>query len=536
MRARALAAGACLLGLAAPATASRPRALRTPSPAPAVRAVDALDGHAYALVELDRSRGRPAVAALRSVGASLVSSELSIWRLRSSIAERILPGLERAHRIRSVVPDRVLEPFDAGAASSTRATAWWLSALGVNGMPATGPGKPVTVVDTGLDFSHPEFAGRPNTVALNRQRITSPDDFHGTAISSLIGARGQVVRGIYPRARLLEWDASERGGLTLSSIIAGIEASTRAGPGVINLSLGSDADVPMLNDAILEAFRRGSLVVAAGGDSRGFDFSPYPASYPHVFTVAATDRRNRAAAFSSASSAIDIAAPGQDITVAVPLSHDPSGYIVASGTSYAAALVSGAIARVWTERPALDNTQLIALLRRSATRLGSVGFSNDTGYGLLDLRAALSAPAPPPDPLEPNDDIDLVRPDGVFRDPSPLLTTPRRRRALLHARLDGNKDPADVYRAWIPAHEGLAVTARATSGDISLRVWGAHTPTIVERGGAERRDLLAIGQRDGTKSVLVENRGAGGELVYVAVSSNVSRTASYSLSLAVRRP
>ena len=343
------------------------------------------------------------------------------------------------------------------------------------------------------------------------------------------------MRGIYPRARLDEWDASEQNGLTLSAIIAGIDAAAREGPGVINLSFGSDADVPMLEDVILEAIRRGSLVVAASGDSRGFDFSPYPAEYPHVLTVAATDRHDEAATFSSPSSSIDLAAPGVGVEVAVPRSHDPSGYVTANGTSYSAALVSGALAWIWTLRPRLDNTQLLTLVRRTARPVDPGGVSNDTGYGVLDVRAALSAPAPPADPSEPNDDIPLVRPGGLFAAGSPLLTTTRRRTGFLRARVDQNKDPADVYRAFIPARARLAVTVQAAKGDVSVRIWGPRTPTILERGGNERRDLLASRRLARRETVEVTNHGPRGEIVYVDVSAGVSRTASYTLGASARR-
>jgi len=413
----------------------------------------------------------------------------------------------------------------AGAAASTPSAGheWWRNAIGTAGLSPPGPGKPIYVVDTGLDFHHPAFDGRPNTVALDPQKITSPDDFHGTAISSLMTA-------VYPRVRLFEWDASERNGLDLSSIIAGIDAAARAGPGVINLSLGSAADVAQLHDAILRAVHAGSVVVAASGDSRGFDFSPYPAEYPHVLTVAATNERGDAADFSSPSSSIDVAAPGVDVDVAVPYSHSSSGYMTASGTSYAAALVSGALAWIWTRRPDLDGTQLMTLVRRTARRRDPGGVSNETGYGVIDIRAALSAPAPPRDPFEPNDDIDLVRPAGLFTTGSPLLTSGSRRTALVRARVDQNKDPADVYRAEIPAHGRLAVAVEALRGDVMMRVWGPRTPTILERGPAvERRDLLA-----NRPSVEVRNRGAHAEVVYVDVSAGVSRTASYALRLTLR--
>jgi subtilisin family serine protease len=518
MRATVAAIGACILGLAGTAAGSEANVRRATSP--------------DVLVELT-ARDSFALHGLREAGARRIAAEPAIWKLTAASAAQLVPRLERDGLVRSVAPDCVLAPFDATAPLSVSVeNAWWIRALDASGLTPPAPGKRVTVVDTGLDFNHPEFAGRPNTVALNRQEITSPDDFHGTAISSLIGAQGRDLRGIYPRARLYEWDASENDGLTLSAIIAGIEAAARAGPGVINLSFGSDADVPMLDDVILEAFRKGSLIVAASGDSRGFDFSPYPAGYPHVLTVSATDQHDNVATFSSPSSAIDLAGPGVDVKVAVPRSHDPSGYMVASGTSYSAALVSGALAWIWTVRPKLDNTQLIALVRRTARKLGSERISNDTGYGLLDVRAALSAPVPPPDPLEPNDDIHLVRPGGIFEHGSPLLTSTRKRKATLEARLDQNKDPADVYRSWIPAHGSLRVTVRNHSGDVVLRVWGPRTPTIMERGKSESRDLLATGSLGGRHTIEVQNPSTSGEIVYIDVSAGVSRTSSYVLSLA----
>jgi hypothetical protein len=144
---------------------------------------------------------------------------------------------------------------------------------------------------------------------------------------------------------------------------------------------------------------------------------------------------------------------------------------------------------------------------------------------VLDLRKALSAPAPPRDPLEPNDDVALVR-------DAPFLATAAKPSVSLQARVDQNKDPADVYRALIPAHGRLAVTVTATSGDVALRVWGPRTPTILERGNIEKRDLLAVRQLKRRDTVMVPNHDASAKLVYVDVSAGVSRTASYSLRLA----
>src|SRR5256885_17255354 len=94
----------------------------------------------------------------------------------------------------------------------------------------------------------------------------------------------------------------------------------------------SDAEV---NDAILTAVHNGCLVVASVGNNGLLGSSAsYPASSPHVFTVAATDQNDAVAPFSSASPALDVAAPGAAIIGAVPLNFDPSGYESASGTSF----------------------------------------------------------------------------------------------------------------------------------------------------------------------------------------------------------
>ena len=183
---------------------------------------------------------------------------------------------------------------------------------------------------------HAEFAGRPNTILLNPQTGTDlPDDFHGTAVSSLIAAPGVGVLGIYPRVVLREWDAQTR--VVTSCCLGSSLASMRlwrSGPGVINLSLGGPVDDPLLRDAVLDAVRHGSLVVAAQGQDR-FGGSPqtFPADDAHVLTVVSTERDGTVYVDTNGSESIDLAAPGVKVEVAVPISASPSGYQTVTGTS-----------------------------------------------------------------------------------------------------------------------------------------------------------------------------------------------------------
>ena len=224
----------------------------------------------------------------------------------------------------------------------------------------------MTVVDTGVDLTHPEFAGRLSTVALNSQSVVGQTEDHGTAVASTIAAppNAQGIVGVYPQAALQIWDASPAGpGISVSGVVSGIDTALRRGTGVINLSLGSNSRDPLLEAIVNIAFGTGSLVVAASGNDRSHG-SPleYPASLPHVLTIGAIDQTGRPASFSSGSPYVDLAAPGQAIPVAVP----PAAYASYSGTSFATPLTAGAAAWVWTARPTLGVTQLFDLMRSSA--------------------------------------------------------------------------------------------------------------------------------------------------------------------------
>ncbi len=122
-----------------------------------------------------------------------------------------------------------------------------------------------------------------------------------------------------------------------------------------------------------------------------------------------------------------------------------------SGTSFSSPLVAGAAAWVWTVRPELDTTQLFEVMRRSARDIDAPGHDPRSGFGALDVGRALAWAAPIRDPLEPNDDVEFVRPDGFFATGLAPLTTRTTRALLLAARLDTIEDPRDLYRVWLPA-------------------------------------------------------------------------------------
>ena len=431
----------------------------------------------------------------------------------------------------------------AGPADSPASGEWWLQAVDTAGLTPPGPGIPVLIIDRGLDLSHPDFALRPDTASLNRQTFSGEtnDGFHATAMASIVGAPGRVggLLGIYPRARIFSWDASPDGLLESVYVLPGMQAAARHCPGVLLLSFGLSGNefvhtVERLQEGIDFAVDRGCLVVAAAGNER-YQGSPpfYPAGLPHVFAVAASHPNGSVAAFSSASPAIDIAAPGVEIPIAVPHRKNASGYSKGTGTSYAAAIVAGAAAWVWTMRPDLQASQVAEILRRSARDLGTPGPDNDSGWGLLDVAAALRTPAPPPDPQEPNDDIWYVLPIGEPSSGAPALTTPRRGETTITASVMAIKDPVDVYRVWAPAGGTATATVTPAAG-LVLRLWSDQTPTVYEKGAGRRADLLATGSPEGVR---YRNRTAHGRFLYleVSVAGNPRPAHFYTLSVSARQ-
>lgn len=463
------------------------------------------------LVQLRPGAAPQAISVLEAAGARSVSPAIRLWRLpvRTSAA-----ALRRLRALRALA---FAEPERRYAVAATTASPdplvseeWWRAAVRVDGLTPPGPGVPVTLVDTGVSFQHPEFAGRPNLVPLDKQEPAPLGGVHGTAVASVVGApvNGVGLEGIYPEAVLRSYDASLGDGTRLPSgeIAAGIVTAARAGRSVINLSVGGNNPDPAIAAAVVEAVRTGSLVVAASGNSaEDGNWLSYPGASPHVLTVGATDRNDTVASFSTRSQWVDIAAPGVDIPVASALDNS---WQPESGTSFSSPIVAGAAAWLWTVRPQLDASQVAAILRASARDVGPRGYDTATGYGILDMTAALAAPTPVRDLPEPNE----IAVDAV------PLTSPALPSATTTGRVAAYEDPRDVVRVWAP--RGRRLTVSATPG-VSVALFG---------------DSLAASSRiaAGTSSLSFTNVRRSRSLYLVVTPARGARESAYRLTVAVR--
>jgi hypothetical protein len=309
---------------------------------------------------------------------------------------------------------------------------------------------------------------------------------HGTEVASVAAARadGQGVMGIAPGAPLLSYGYKE---LSCAEVSNGILALADAGAKVINLSFDADEDCHTLALATAAAFGDGALIVAAAGNElrQGHDPTVYPAAYPHVVTVGALDLGLQHASFSSTGPGMDLAAPGEAVPVAVPAALDLDGTADGTtrqdGTSFAAPIVSGVASWLIAARPKLGPDQYAGILRASAKDLGTPGWDASTGFGLVDLAAALAAPAPAADRGEPNDAIDEV--DGTAFDRPDAYV-----HGTVHASVDPAEDPADVYRVRLKAHARATVRLTpATTANADLYAYSGKVKSLAATALARSR-------------------------------------------------
>ena len=480
-------------------------------------------------------RDRRAAAILREHGARRLGELL--WLVPGTDAAVVVDRLDAIGALRYAHPNAHLRPSTVGAAQGDPAdpAPWWLPQIGADRLTAPNSGFPLTIVDDGIDTHHPEFTARPIRY-VNENYLIPQEDFHGTMVTSVAAApvNGVGIAGLYPLATVRSADTGDG---NCADVLAAVEATIAAGPSVINMSWGFNPPSCLaLHDQLIRALAAGSLSVAATGNMRlHFSAPGVPAMWPHVLTVGSTGPDRAVSFFSSEGMGIDLAAPGESMLVATPTFFEPSGYADVDGTSFSSALVSATAAWVATRRR-MNVTQLAELLRLSASDVGPPGWDKDTGFGILDLPAALSRRVPNADPLEPNDDVNQVEAGGLFKDAAAALTRPGRAEASLRARLDRTEDPVDVYRVFVPGRHALRLRLRPSSNvDLELFRPTAASCYYRARRQALRGALIGGSYAPGrtADSVALENRAGTGHYAYACVYKprGLEPRASYSLSI-----
>jgi len=315
----------------------------------------------------------------------------------------------------------------------------------------TGKGIKVCVVDTGIDYTHQDLAGKviaQYDVTTDTQDAMD-DHGHGTHCAGIIASEGTQYRGVshdvsLMAAKVLDYNGS---GYT-SDVILGIRWCVEQGADVISLSLGASlysgtCDFDSTAQAANDAVDAGVVVACAAGNDSDRNHMITPACASKVIAVGAVDKVDEVAYYSNGGTELDLVAPGgvadfggtnyPDIVSAfsTEVANNPmycfhfdgrdclddqyivegTRYIRAMGTSMATPHVAAAAALLLEENPTLTPAQVKSLLEENADDLGDPGWDNTYGWGRINLERALDNVPPKPGELT----VQITEPNAAER-------------------------------------------------------------------------------------------------------------------------
>ncbi|MFM1651252.1 S8 family serine peptidase [Brevibacillus sp. B_LB10_24] len=253
----------------------------------------------------------------------------------------------------------------------------------------------VAVIDTGIDPSHPDLAGRilEGKDYVSQSKLPLDENGHGTHVAGIIAARtdnGIGIAGLAGKTdvMILPLKVLDKDGVgTVANEIQAIYDAVEMGADVINLSLGDDQPSRAEREAIRYAKDHDVIVVAAAGNQAAA--VEYPAAYPETLAVGASDANDQPAGFSNYGNMLDVVAPGMQILSTVPDQVTPGGYETMSGTSMATAAVSALAALLKSQAPERSSGEIEEIIKQSAVDIGPPGRDIYSGYGRIDFALAL---------------------------------------------------------------------------------------------------------------------------------------------------
>lgn len=457
-------------------------------------------------------RDRPDPELIRSHGGEVKCVYRLIPALACSLSREAIEALKSNPRIAYVEPDLEVRAIDTELESS-----WGVGRIGagiVHGY-NKGTSVKVAVLDTGIDYTHPDLDAnyKGGYDFVNSDADPRDDHGHGTHCAGIIAAEdnGVGVVGVAPEAWLYAVKVLDRRGSGyLSNVILGIQWSVSNGMQVLSMSLGTSTYSESLRQACDAAYQAGLVLVAAAGNSGdgnpATDEYSYPAAYDSVIAVGATDRNDRAPSWSNSGPYLELAAPGVSIYSTLPTYRVTLtatyglSYGTLSGTSMACPHVAGTAALVIASGIS-SNEEVRLRLQSTADDLGPEGRDKVYGYGIVDA--------------------DEAAPQGIQNLP-PIANAGPDRRATVGEEItfDGSKsydpDGTIVSYHWEfgdgSSGEGMTVThAYSEPGSYTV------TLTVTDDGGLTGSD---------TAIITVEEASAGRTMHVARIDMGIdSRTA-----------
>jgi hypothetical protein len=319
-------------------------------------------------------------------------------------------GAKGSSRVPGTGPNQELTPQVSATALGLANYQWHLDKVKFRNAGAAPSSAPmVAVIDTGVDYDHPDLAAN---VVQGKDFIENDDDpmdeaGHGTHVAGLIAANGagsgSGITGISPTSKILAVRVLDQYGAgTWFQVMQGIVYAKNSTAKILNLSLGgyfSEGSSSYLDfkQAVDDCVTAGKIVCVAAGNENNFDsfydihnnsppnLVPVPAWFPNSFTTAASEQNDCRSYFSNYDvgtlsgvaynfSFVDLVAPGWKIFSTIPISQ--GGYAVWSGTSMATPIIAGCAARVWAKYPSYTRAQVENRLISTGVAVGNTSGAN----------------------------------------------------------------------------------------------------------------------------------------------------------------
>lgn len=365
----------------------------------------AINGKIQVIIGFKNKPGPSDIDFITGLGGVINRTYTIINAIAAIVPENILDKIKRNPNVEYVeIDEKMYAHIPIGTCQEIQIlkqiVPWGIERIGsrlVNAMGNTGKGIRIGILDTGIDYTHPDlsknYKGGYNFIDNNTD--AKDHNGHGTHVAGIIAAEDNDIGvvGVAPDAyiysiRILDYAATG----TASDITAGLEWCLNNNMQIVNMSLGACEDSISVKRVIDILYDNGILLIAAAGNSgNGMgtgDSIDNPARYNSVTAVGATDINDNRASFSSTGPKLEISAPGKDIYSLLP----GNKYGSLSGTSMASPHIAGVAALVMSAYPGMSNIQTRIRLQITAQNISKGPFEAKSwfGYGLVDAVKAVS--------------------------------------------------------------------------------------------------------------------------------------------------
>ena len=353
------------------------------------------------LIGFNRQPGPAQEALVRGAGGRIKYTYRLVPGIAATLPQAAIDALRRNPIVTTVEPDGFFHKIDAELDNT-----WGVKRIGGGSVHADGNkglNVPVAIIDTGIDYKHPDLGGCLGAgckVAggfdfVNNDYDPIDDEGHGTHVAGTVAAldNGVGVVGVAPEAKLYALKVlNSSGSGSFSDVIKALQWAVDNGIKITNNSYGSGGDPGTLVKAAFDnSYAAGVLHIASAGNSGQCagkkDSVGYPAKYSSVVAVAATNQSDSRPCWSSTGAAVEISAPG----VTIRSTKMGGGYVDLSGTSMASPHVAGVAALLMNTVASPSNVEMRSVLTSTAQDLGAAGRDPLYGFGMVNAAAAVAA-------------------------------------------------------------------------------------------------------------------------------------------------